>query len=235
MFLAVPRVRRLRNEIDQPLAPAPMEAMFLRVFFLLRTYHLLSGALTLGFDRKRYLRPAVGWGAYALLAGESTWLARTSIRRGDYADSRSALVDVGVVGAGLVLCSAALPPDEQFNASNWMFPVGLMSGVGAMAALPRRRDGFLATGALAVSFALATGWRSKRRGAPMILGIAQFVNCAIASDVLTRRVRGSSAEIAELRAEAIAAADDRGRTEIRRQLQSELHLPTLETLHALRA
>ena len=231
---AMARTLRLRRNSDPPLAPAPVEATFLRVFLLLRAYHLFSGALTLSFDRRRYVRPAVGWAAYALLAGESTWLSREAVRRGDYTDSSSAFVDVGIVGAGLVLCSAALPPSEQFNASNWMFPVGLMSGVGAMAAFPRRRDGILATGILATAFVAATGLRSKRWGAPMILGVAQFVNCAIAGDLLTRRVRATTAEIALLRADAVVAAAERGRSETRRRLRSELHLPTLETLRIIR-
>lgn len=212
-----------------------MEAMFLRVFLLMRAYHLVSGFATLTFDRRRYVRPLLGWSALALLVGESAWLARVSRRRGGYAHALSAMADVGVVGAGMVLCSVALPTDEQFNAANWMFPVGLMSGVGAMAALPNRRDGFLATTALAASFAVATGNRSKRRGAPMVLAITQFVNCAIAGDVLTRRVRATTADIGRLRREAVLAADARGRNESRAQLQRDLHTPTLATLHLMRA
>ena len=37
----------------------------------------------------------------------------------------------------------------------------------------------------------------------MVLGVAQYVNCAIAGDLLTRRLRATSAEITRLRAEAV--------------------------------
>lgn len=217
-----------------PKHSAPIEEMFLRVFLLMRAYHVFSGLLTLVFDRRRFVRPRLGWLVFAAMTGESTWLSRRALRRGDYADAASAAVDVGVVAASLVLCSAALPAQEQFNAANWMFPVSLMSGVGAVAAFPRRRGGFLATSGLAGSYALAAGMRSKRCGAPMVLGIAQYVNCAIAGDLLTRRVRATSAEIARLRAEAVELAHERTRNETRVRLQTELHVGTLQALGSVR-
>ena len=215
--------------------PSPqMEARFLRVFLLMRAYHVFSGLLTLVFDRRRFVRPRLGWLVFAVVAGESTWLARGALRRRDYANAASAAVDVGVVAAGLVLCSAALPAQEQFNAANWMFPLSLMSGVGAMAAFPRRRDGVIATSGLAGSYAIAAGIRSKRWGAPMILGVAQYVNCAIAGDLMTRRLRNTSAEITRLRAEAVDVAHERTRNETRVRLQSELHVGTLQALRSVR-
>ena len=215
--------------------PSPqMEARFLRVFLLLRAYHVFSGLLTLVFDRRRFVRPRLGWLVFAVVTGESTWLARRALRRGDYADAASAAVDVGVVAASVALCSATLPAQEQFNAANWMFPLSLMSGVGAMAAFPHRRDGILATSGLAGSYAIAAGIRSKRWGAPMILGVAQYVNCAIAGDLLTRRLRSTSAEITRLRGQAVDLAHQRTRNETRVRLQNELHVGTLQALRSVR-
>ena len=143
-----------------PDGPAPAEAMFLRVFLLMRAYHVVSGLLTLVFDRHRFVRPRRAWLVFGGLVAESGWLARTARRHGDYSHSPTAAIDAGCVAIGLALCSSALPAEEQFNASNWMFPVGLLSGVGAAAAMTRRRDGMVAGAALVGSYVMATGARS---------------------------------------------------------------------------
>ena len=108
--------------------------MFLWVFLFMRAYHVFAGALTLLFDRRRFVRQRLAWLVFTGLVGESAWLARRTLRRGDYADGSVAVVDVSLVALGLAMCSAALPAEEQFNATNWMFPVSLMSGVGAASA-----------------------------------------------------------------------------------------------------
>ena len=216
--------------LDHPSSPPPMEAMFLRVFLLLRAYHVFSALLTLVFDRRRFSRPRLAWSAFAILAAESTWLTQGTLRRRDYRDAPTAAVDVGCTAIGLVLCALALPAEEQFNAANWMFPVTLMSGVGGAAAFERRRQGFVSTAVLAGTYVAATGGSSKRHGMAMALGVAQYFNCWIAGDILTGRVRRTAAQIARLRAEAVDTAKERGRNEARVRLQADLHAGALEAL-----
>lgn len=208
--------------------------MFLRVFLLMRAYHMFAALLTLVFDRRRFTRPWLAWLTLAGLVGESGWLARRLLRRGDYAHGPSAGVDVACVAAGLALCSAALPADEQFNAANWMFPVSLMSGVGAAAAFERRRDGFTATTALGGVYLAATSLGSKRRGPATVLGLAQYFECYAAGAILTRQVRRTATQIQRLRAEAVEVAQERGRNEARVLLHTELHTGALEALGAMR-
>ena len=207
-----------------------MEAMFLRVFLLLRAYHVFSALLTLVFDRRRFSRPRLAWSAFAILAAESAWLTQGTLRRRSYGDSPTAAVDVGCMAVGLVLCAVALPAEEQFNASNWMFPVTLMSGVGGAAAFEQRRHALASTAVLAGTYVAATSTRSQRHGMAMTLGVAQYINCWIAGDLLTGRVRRTAAQIARLRAEAVETAQERGRNEARVRLQAQLHAGALEAL-----
>ena len=229
-----PRSRTgLGASVDRSASPASAEAMFVRVFLLLRAYHVAAGALTLMFDRRRLERPRLAWLVFAGLIGESAWLARRVTRRGDYADAPTATIDVGAVALGLVACAIALPADEQFNATNWMYPVSLMSGVGAASAFASRRDGLAATAVLGGSFAAMATIRSQRRTVAALLGLAQYFECFAAGDLLTRQVRRTAAEIDRLRGEAVEVAQQRGRDGARARLQGELHAGALEALEAV--
>ena len=200
--------RTLGASADRVDSPAAVEAMFLRVVLLLRAYHVFAGALTLLFDRRRFVRPRLAWLVFAGLVGESAWLVRRTTARGDYADGPTAAVDVGLVALGLAACSAALPAEEQFNATNWMFPVSLMSGVGAASAFARRRDGLGATLVLGGSYVAASAFRSKRRGIATLLGFGQYVETFIVGDLITRQLRRTATEIVRLRAQAVDGDED---------------------------
>ena len=185
------------------------------------------------FDRRRLERPRLAWLVFAGLIGESAWLARRVTRRGDYADAPTATIDVGAVALGLVACAIALPADEQFNATNWMYPVSLMSGVGAASAFASRRDGLVAAAVLGGSFAAMATIRSQRRTVASLLGLAQYFECFAVGDLLTRQVRRTAAEIDRLRGEAVEVAQQRGRDGARARLQGELHAGALEALEAV--
>ncbi len=169
-----------------------------------------------------------------LVAAESWWLARRTLRRGAYDEPSTVTVDTLTGCAGLAACALAARADEQFGSVNWMFPLTLLSAVGTSGGYERRRQSTAAVGALALTYAVASGSQASTSRRAALFGVSQYAGCLVAGDIIVRRLRRNAAAIATARREAVERAARVAEERERSRLQQELHTGALHALEELR-
>jgi signal transduction histidine kinase len=207
----------------------------LDVFLLMRVSHLSAGLVSLLIDRRRYRRPPLAIGAFAVVATESIWLARRCRRTQGYTDPVVTTVDTAVGCAGLVACAMALRSEEQFGSTNWMFPLTLFSAVGASAGFRRRWQSLGAATAFMTTYTVATRARTPRQWSDRLFGAFQYAGCFVGGDLLIRRHRANAALIEQAEHDAVAHARRAAQTQERARAGIELHAGARTTLEELRA
>lgn len=215
-------------------ARARAERTMLDVFLWMRLSHLGAGLVSLLVDRRRYRRPGLAVGAFAVVSAESVWLARRCRRTQSYSDPVVTTVDSAIGCAGLIACAAALNPGDQFGATNWMFPLTLFSTIGVSAGFPRRTSSVAAGTALMGTYALATTARTTDRRRQSLFGAFQYAGCFVGGDILIRRHRANADLIERTGLEAVERARSVAQARERARLSRDLHAGALATLEELR-
>jgi hypothetical protein len=216
-------------------ASADAERAMLDVFLTLRAYHLLAGALSVALDRRRYRRPALAAGLLVAAVAESAWVARQTRSRQSVEGALTGGVDAGFQAAVLPVLGLALSPTEQFNATNWVFPMTLMTSVAASAAFRRRGAAIASASALAASYAAtATAFTSGSKR-PALVGLWQYLGAYATGAVLIRRLRRTASEIEVLHDDAVEHERRRAEDDARARMHRELHGGALTALQDVRA
>ncbi len=214
-------------------APAEAELALSDVFLGMRAYHLASAALIITFDRRRYRRPRLATAALAAVAVESAWLGwRHRVRRAPL-DQFALTTDVLAGTASMIVCAAAVLPDEQFTPVNWAFPMNVLTAVGASAGYSRR-GAVAATGLLVGTYVAATASQTRRFRPEVVAGVLQYVGGLVVGDVIVRRLRRTAVEIVDLHTQSVDRAAQIAEEETRTAVQMELHRRSIDTLRQVR-
>lgn len=214
-------------------AIAEAEQSLSSVFLGMRLYHLLSAAVSVSIDRRRYRRVPIAVGALAVVSAESAWLAWRHRVRGAPLDRTAMICDVAAGAGAFALCSLAVLPDEQFTAVNWAFPMNLWTAVALSSGFSRGEAG-VATAALMGTYAGATAVQVSEFRPEVVSGLLQYAAGWLIGDVVIRRLRRTAHELTVEYGRAVERSAQLAEAAIRAGLQRDLHATAVATLRSVR-